>query len=83
MWGFFVWAITLINGNFKDVRLIATLLPKCSGRIAGEGNMDTERIYLYPSHDFWLFWKAQKGVRTFMLFSDILWCLKADTKEKG
>lgn len=82
MWGFFVWAITLRNGNFKDVKLITTLLPKCSDRMAGEGNMDTERICLNPSRDFWLFWKAHEGVRTFMLFSDILWCLKAELKKK-
>lgn len=45
--------------------------------------MGTESVYLYPSHDTLLSWKTHEGVRRLMLLSDILLCLKADTKEKG
>lgn len=44
--------------------------------------MDTESIYLYPRHDSLLSWKAHEGVWRLMLFSDVLLCLKGDTKKK-
>lgn len=45
--------------------------------------MGTGKVYLYPTHDTWLSWKAHKAVRTSMVFSDISFSLKADTKGKG
>lgn len=58
--------------------------------------MDIDSIYLYPNHDTSLSWKRllamltvcqvqqkSEGMRRFVLFSQVILCLKADTKREG